>query len=185
MTTQTHYFLAVPLPQELKEELHLYMKELKNKYPFTRWVHPDDLHITLAFLGNMEDAQKVKLTSLIYDVAAQHHAFSLTLSDLGTFGNPQSPRIFWLGIEKSQYLNTLRKDVYDACEKVGFQLDSRPFHPHITLARKWKGPGSINQDSLSTYKDKKGSFEVNEITLYETHLNRLPKYEEKEIFPLV
>ncbi len=183
MTTQTHYFIAVPLPQELKEELHVYMKDLKDKYPFSRWVHPDDLHLTLAFLGNMDAAQKEKLISLMLDTASHHHPFSLTLSELGTFGNPQSPRIFWLGIEKSPFLNSLRKDVYAACGQVGFQLDSRPFHPHITLARKWKGPGSINQDTL--YSEKKGSFEVHEIILYETHLNRLPKYEEKEIFPLV
>ncbi|WP_339147320.1 MULTISPECIES: RNA 2',3'-cyclic phosphodiesterase [unclassified Sutcliffiella] len=185
MTTQTHYFIAVPLPKEWKEELHLYMKELKGKYPFTRWVHPEDLHLTLAFLGNMEESQKEKLVSLTLDVAAQHRSFSLTLSELGTFGNPQSPRIFWLGVENSPSLNSLRKDIYAACEKVGFQLDSRPFHPHITLARKWKGPGSIDQESLLTNSEKGGSYEVKEIVLYETHLNRMPKYEEKEIFPLV
>lgn len=183
MTTQTHYFIAVPLPKEWKEELQVYMKELKSKYPFTRWVHPDDLHITLAFLGNMEESQKEKLVSLIMDVAAQHHSFSLNLNELGTFGNPQSPRIFWLGIENCPSLNALRKDVYASCGEVGFQLDSRPFHPHITLARKWKGPGSINQDTL--HSERKGTFEVNRIILYETHLNKLPKYEEKEIFPLV
>ncbi|UAL46586.1 RNA 2',3'-cyclic phosphodiesterase [Sutcliffiella horikoshii] len=185
MTTQTHYFVAVPLPQPLKEAFHLYKKELKSHFPFTRWVHPEDLHITLAFLGDLEEGQKDKLTTLLKETVTNHQRFSLTLSDLGTFGNPQSPRIFWYGIEKSTELNLLRKSVYDACEMVGLQLDTRPFHPHITVARKWKGPGSIDHNLLPVHSSQKETFEVNDIILYETHLNRLPKYEEKEIFSLV
>ncbi|WP_404444632.1 RNA 2',3'-cyclic phosphodiesterase [Sutcliffiella horikoshii] len=185
MTTQTHYFIAVPLPKTLKETFHLYMKELKGHFPYTRWVHPEDLHITLAFLGNLEESQKDKLSTLLSKTATEHQRLSLTLSDLGTFGNPQSPRIFWYGVEKSTELNLIRKSVYDVCEMVGLQLDSRPFHPHITIARKWKGPGSIDPSTLPRHSSLKDTFDVNELILYETHLNRLPKYEEKEIFSLV
>ncbi|MGD6992600.1 RNA 2',3'-cyclic phosphodiesterase [Sutcliffiella horikoshii] len=185
MTTQTHYFVAVPLPQPLKQAFQLYMKKLKSHFPFTRWVHPEDLHITLAFLGDLEEGQKEKLISLLSKVALNHQRFSLGLSELGTFGNPQSPRIFWYGIEKSMELNLLRNSVYDACEMVGLQLDSRPFHPHITIARKWKGPGSIDNSLLPVHSSQIETFAVNNIILYETHLNRLPKYEEKEIFSLV
>jgi 2'-5' RNA ligase len=185
MTTQTHYFVAVPLPQNVKTEFSTYMKKIKNDFPFTRWVHPEDLHITLAFLGNVEPKQLDLLNPQLKEAAARHATFTLSLSELGTFGNRQSPRIFWYGVEKSQPLNDLRDDIFTACERIGISLDTRPFHPHITMARKWKGPGSIYQDNMPQASTLDHTFEVREAVLFETHLNKMPKYEEKENFPLV
>ncbi|QFT90252.1 2'-5'-RNA ligase [Bacillus sp. THAF10] len=185
MDTHTHYFLALPIPMELKEKLSLSMKNMKNELPFTRWVHPDDLHLTLAFLGRMEPSQKKRIMELLPNVVKQHEPFTIVLNNLGTFGNPQSPRIFWYGVEESEQLFSLRKSVYDVCQNIGFTLDTRPFHPHITLARKWKGPGSMTEDKLQSSSSLSQSFQVNNVILYETHLDRMPKYEEKEEFPLI
>ncbi|CAG9622144.1 RNA 2',3'-cyclic phosphodiesterase [Sutcliffiella rhizosphaerae] len=182
---KNHFFLAIPLPGSWKEEFSFYIQKINSKFPFARWVHPDDLHITLAFLGSVDEDQKEKLKVLLRKVAKEHATFPLSFSELGTFGNQHSPRIFWYGTEESYALHELRKDVYQACEKVGFQLDTRPFHPHITLARKWVGPGSISRDTLPEYSTIKNTFNVRSIILYETHINKIPKYEAKAEFPLI
>lgn len=183
MAINTHYFLAVPLPDELINKLSFYLKELQQELAFTRWVHPEDLHLTLAFLGVINDEDKKQLTEEMRTIAQHTQPFSLTLKDLGVFGNPQAPRIFWHGIVESIELNQLRDAVYQACERIGFSLDQRKFHPHLTLARKWKG-APFSEDCLTKSHAKTDIFKVEEFILYETHLNKLPKYEKKESFRL-
>ncbi|MFE7063986.1 RNA 2',3'-cyclic phosphodiesterase [Sutcliffiella sp. NPDC057660] len=183
MTLQNHFFIAVPLPDEWKNQMSVYLKELKGEFAFTRWVHPEDLHITLAFLGPVSEEKIAALKVSMEDIAQGTKGFSLTLDRLGTFGNPQSPRIFWHGIEGSADLNALRDLVYEACRKMGFELDRRSFHPHITLARKWQGPAFQHESSLSDLA-RRDTFIVKEIVLYQSHLHMLPKYEKIGIFPL-
>ncbi|MCA1319937.1 RNA 2',3'-cyclic phosphodiesterase [Bacillus tianshenii] len=183
MSTQNHFFIAIPLPEYLIEEMSIYLKELKNEFAFTRWVHPEDLHITLAFLGAGNEEKLAEIKDSMTAIAQDASGFSLKMSGLGTFGNPQSPRIFWHGIVESAELNLLRDRVYEACEKIGFDLDRRSFHPHITLARKWQGPAFQQYSALSD-QARTDTFKVKEFVLYQTHLHKLPKYEKIGIFPL-
>jgi 2'-5' RNA ligase len=183
MTLQNHYFIAVPLPDEWKNQMSVYLKELKEEFSFTRWVHPEDLHITLAFLGPVSEENIAAIKDSMRDIAQETKGFSLTLDRLGTFGNPQSPRIFWHGVEESADLNALRDRVYEACRKIGFELDRRSFHPHITVARKWQGPAFQHDSSLSDLA-RTDTFRVKELVLYKSHLHMLPKYEKIGIFPL-
>ncbi|WP_078379345.1 RNA 2',3'-cyclic phosphodiesterase [Sutcliffiella halmapala] len=182
MSLHTHYFLAVPLPESLINRFSMYIKDLQQDFGFSRWVHPEDLHITLAFLGVINDEDQKRLTNEMRKIAQNYQPFTLKLKDLGTFGNPQAPKIFWHGVENSESLSSLREQLYKACEALDFSLDQRRFHPHITLARKWKGV-AFSEDNLIESQVKSESFVVSEFILYETHLNKLPKYEKKEIFP--
>ncbi|MEI2325535.1 RNA 2',3'-cyclic phosphodiesterase, partial [Pseudomonas aeruginosa] len=112
---------------------------LKGSLPFKRWVHRDDLHITLAFLGAAEEAQLEKANRLIADQIGAFHVLPLVFDHFGTFGKKDEPRVLFAGIQESPPLSDLETMVAGCCLEAGFSLDRRPFHPHMTLARKWDG----------------------------------------------
>lgn len=186
--TKHHYFFAVKLPKETKEFLSAWMEERKGDFPFARWVHPEDYHITLAFLGFAEKSMLEEAMARVQSVLEKESSFALTLNALGTFGPAKAPRIFWADVESSDELRGIQQLVYRACAETGFELDKKPFRPHITLARKWNSGDAFDSASLLQIRERDGktfSFNVTEVVLYETHLDRTPKYHEYASFPLV
>jgi len=180
-----HYFFAVKLPSEAKRFIHQWVMTNKEHYPFKRWVHPEDYHITLAFLGNQEKEMLTKAIAAIAKIVEEEKPFELTFHQLGVFGNVTVPRIFWLDVKTCKQLTDIQKNVYNQCIKLGFALDKKPFRPHITLARKWDGPDPFQMNMLNQYSFQQSfSFSVNQIVLYETHLNQTPKYKEYHVFQL-
>ncbi|GMB09845.1 2'-5' RNA ligase [Thermolongibacillus altinsuensis] len=165
-----HYFLAVSIPDDVKERLGQFARQLEA--PFKTWVYPQDYHITLAFLGSASKEQLQQVSKNVSEIVKRHEKFSLELSNLHSFGS----RILWYGVHHEERLFQLQKDVYEACKKVGFSLDERPFTPHITLARKWMGESSIENDLFREKIRETIRFAVTEVVLYETHLDKLPKY---------
>ncbi len=187
MAEKHHYFFAVKLPKEVKIYLNKWVQMNEIEYPFARWVHPEDYHITLAFLGFADTEMLNHAIEQVKETLTHANAFNLTLNEFGTFGPEKFPRIFWADVNGSDDLKSLQKKVFNLCEQIGFKLDKKPFKPHITLARKWKADEPFNRDKLSQLHSKGGldfTFTVNEVVLYETHLDKTPKYREYEIFPL-
>jgi len=182
----THYFYALELPGKSKAILEETIHSMKAKMPFKTWVHPQDLHITLAFLGNAPEA-KIKAANESIEAALNNTpAFKLEVNHLGTFGRKDSPRIFWAGLEKSTQLNEVRETVFSACSAAGFTLETRPFSPHITMARKWAGEEAFQAgqlDAVNPFK-KELTFQAERVVLYKTHLGKSPKYEPITLFPL-
>ncbi|GIN60074.1 RNA 2',3'-cyclic phosphodiesterase [Robertmurraya siralis] len=180
MERTPHFFYALKLPQDAKAFLMRTSDRLRNELPFNRWVHEEDYHITLAFLGS---ATKEQLEASLTNVAREltiHSPFSLTIQDFGVFGKGDSPRIFWARLEKEEKLLQLRNSVYQSCIQAGFKLETREFQPHITLARKWQGEQPFSKVFLTG--NVPFTFQANEIVLYETHVEQTPKYEIKESF---
>ncbi|MEK4028418.1 MULTISPECIES: RNA 2',3'-cyclic phosphodiesterase [Bacillaceae] len=176
--SHNHYFFALPLPTELKETLHKQIQE--KQLPFSRFVHEQDLHLTLAFLGAAEEKQLETALSLVTSSVQDIEAFPLIIDSLGFFGKKTDPRIFWAGVKQESRLNELQSAVTAACREAGFKLDSRPFSPHITVARKWKGESPFQLPQLQLNK----KFLAETVVLYETYLDRSPKYKEKQIIQL-
>ncbi|WP_433743823.1 RNA 2',3'-cyclic phosphodiesterase [Falsibacillus pallidus] len=178
--TKPHYFIAVSLPKEVKQFLKQWCQENKNVFPFKKWVHWEDYHLTLAFLGEVPDRELLKVKENVSKAIAGFQHLPTSASDLGVFGNPDAPRVFWAGINVPEKLYKLQDAVKEAVESTGLQVDKKPFNPHITLARKWEGHEMFSSDELrkaSEAKLDKPSFSISEINLYQTHLDRIPKYE--------
>lgn len=182
----THYFLAIPLPEEIRTFIIRKRDEWKEGgvIPFKSWVHPEDYHITLAFLGHAAPKQLEGIKKNMPEIIHRHQNFSLRLTFPGVFGRSDSPRIFWYGLDREERLNSLQKDVFEECVKLGFQLDSRPYSPHITLARRWSGSGAFQKEKLTSQEEAPPAFTVSRAVLYQTHLDRSPKYETIMNFPL-
>jgi RNA 2',3'-cyclic 3'-phosphodiesterase len=187
MSDKTHYFLAVRLPDSTKDSLKKTCENLQKSLSFGRWVHPQDFHITLAFLGFANENQLASIKDLVPEYIQNEKAFALSISHLGTFGRKEQPRIFWAGVNESEVLQNLQQKIYLTCGNAGFQLEKRPFHPHITLARKWSGEESFQPAKLeqnNTFRKNPIEFQVTEVVLYKTNLLQTPKYENLITFSL-
>lgn len=187
MERKTHYFYAVKLPDEAKKVINEKCGKLRELFPFKRWVYWEDYHITLAFLGNGSKNQIEESVELVADAVKNEQSFQLAINKLDVFGRTSSPRIFWAGVEKEKRLFRLRDLVFEACENARFQLDKRPFSPHITIARKWDGSGEFSKQALletDPFLKEPFVFQVKEAVLYQTHMGRKPSYEAIEAFPL-
>ncbi|MER2192875.1 MAG: RNA 2',3'-cyclic phosphodiesterase [Solibacillus sp.] len=188
MERETHYFWAVRIPDDVKQTIHGELTQIKPIFQFKRWVDVNDYHITLAFLGSVNPQQLSSVIRLVGDAIKKQKAFMLEIEGLNVFGSQKSPRVFWGAVNEVKPLFQLQEIVHKTCLAAGFSLETRPYHPHITLARKWGGNEDFKMDDLVTHNPfgKKGlSFQVSEIVLYKSNLEKTPKYESIAAFSLV
>jgi 2'-5' RNA ligase len=187
MEKQTHFFFALKLPDSTKLQLKEHCERLQDTFPFQRWVHHEDFHITLAFLGFAPSNQLEAAINNVEETIPGFGSLHLNINRLGIFGKQDSPRIFFADTEVSNELQLVRQRVYAACIEAGFTLETRPFRPHITLARKWAGEKTFQREMLDVWKDLQPEpigFKGTEIALYQTHLDKTPKYEAVKLFSL-
>ncbi len=122
-------FIAINLPEDTKAKLLAY-QERWPELP-ARWTSKDNLHLTLAFLGNTSDQELEEICSRMKTIGERHKSFTLTLNCIMYGPDEKKPRMIWALLEKSPELSALQKDV----EKTLEQHDNESFLPHLTLAR--------------------------------------------------
>ena len=128
-------FLAINLEPDVRSAIVDATASLRAAAPTLSWVDETRLHLTLKFLGEQSADVVRGLSDSVSDVAARHRPFSLQLHDIGAFPNFRRARVVWMGIEREPRLELLHHDIELACEQLGFEVDGRPFRPHLTLAR--------------------------------------------------
>lgn len=132
----TRTFIALELDTAQQHFLGYSIRQGQQLLPDLRWVDPTGIHLTLAFLGELDDEKLKKAVAAATYAAAQSRPFSYRLSGLGTFGPAHDPRVLWMGIsELSGLLDMAQHTLTLALEQQGFAPDTRPFSPHLTLAR--------------------------------------------------
>src|SRR5229473_6307410 len=127
-------FVALEIPSSVRENLADLLTSLRAVSPQTRWVHPENLHVTLKFIGEVPEAKSSAIRSALAGVRSEQPV-TLDFRGLGFFPNEKHPRVFWAGIDASTNLKTLAANIDGATEKVGIPREQRPFSPHLTLAR--------------------------------------------------
>ncbi len=132
----TRTFIALEMHATLQSHLAGVIQRMAQVLPHLHWVDPVGIHLTIAFLGEL-DADQLAQTMQATEVAArQIKPFSYRLTRVGTFGPSRQPRVIWMGIaEPSGTLLRLHSILNEDLAHRGFTLDSRPFSPHLTLAR--------------------------------------------------
>lgn len=185
----TNFFFALTLPDETKEYIYEMTEEIRPEFPFKKWLHKADYHITLAFLGNAPDDLRERSMELVREALSDEESFALSLFQIGTFGERNSPRILWTGVTVQERLFDIQKKVYNASLEAGFTLDKKPFKPHITIARKYIGERRFSIEEL---QEKAGlaskgqhSFTASAVTLYQSHFGASPSYEPIFAIPLI
>jgi RNA 2',3'-cyclic 3'-phosphodiesterase len=164
----------------VKDELARAIGVLQPRIPSARWVPKENLHLTLAFLGAVEDGRVPQVSAAISDAVAGRAGFAVRLEGLGAFPSVRRARVLWAGLEDpTRGLAGLADSVAAALEAVGFPREARAFAGHVTLAR-LKTPGTVVLDEpLSPL-----AFSVGRIGLFSSRLGRPHAvYEERAMFP--
>ena len=129
-------FVALPLPDEVKEEIRRRTAGLQGELPRARWVRPEALHLTLAFLGETEPSLVAPLTTSLSAACDPFPPARCRLSGAGAFPPRGTARVLWLGVEAPAFLADLQRAVAEAVFPiVGKEPDRRPFRAHLTVAR--------------------------------------------------
>lgn len=127
-------FVALEIPSEVRKNLAALIESLRAVSPQTRWVRPENLHVTLKFIGEVPEP-KLPVIRTALASGGSEQPVTLDFRGLGFFPNERHPRVLWVGIEASPNLKTLAADIDGATEKLGIPREQRPFSPHLTLAR--------------------------------------------------
>jgi 2'-5' RNA ligase len=121
---------------DVPDALERLLGELRERFPRARWVRPENVHATLAFLGDTSRERIPDALDALAKAVADHSAFGVRLSGLGAFPSAGRPRILWLGLtEGAERLAALQMSIMQALSRAGFRSDEKPFVPHLTLAR--------------------------------------------------
>jgi 2'-5' RNA ligase len=128
-------FFAIELPEDVQDLLDEATTGLRAEAPDLAWVHREKRHLTLKFLGDVADDALPRLAEAADHAAARHGALDMSVREIGAFPNFRRARVVWIGVEQERRLELLHHDLELACEAAGFEVEGRPFRPHITLAR--------------------------------------------------
>ena len=167
-------FVGVELPDHVKAAAAAAVSAVRERvdraapHAAIRWVDPANLHITLWFLGEVDDTRTHRLTSVLTE-PVRTKPFTVQLDRFGVFPNAGKPRVCWIGLGSGiQELISLHAEVQERVVRLGFDADSRPYSPHLTVAR----VRDIRQAQVPALRELLGSatlaaeFSVMSLTLF-------------------
>ena len=129
-------FVAILLPDPLREAIAATIEQLRPLGPAVAWVPPRNLHLTLQFLGNQSEETLAEAEGALTEAAADSAPLAITLHGVGAFPGLERPRIFWVGVAQGALeARALQARVADALARRGFPREDRPWHPHLTIGR--------------------------------------------------
>jgi 2'-5' RNA ligase len=133
-------FIAVDL--ERPELVTSLLEELANLPVSLKLVKPEQIHLTLKFLGNVEEARVPEIVKVMYSAVEGISPFEVTLQGVGAFPSLRNANVIWLGLKNAALLSRIASRLEGSLKKLGFPPEKREFTPHLTLARlksKWGG----------------------------------------------
>ena len=170
-------FIAIELPEEVKTGLHRLQAELNlPQHTFIKCVAPEGIHLTLKFLGNISPQKVAEITGVMEQASQGISPFQLQITEVGAFPNMRQPRVLWVGIKgELDKLIGWQKRIDNGLAPLGFAKETRPFTPHLTLARVREGcsPGdrrSLGELVMKTPVKLNYSLEVNSLNLMKSQL---------------
>jgi len=129
-------FIAIELSEEIREALAQIQSHLKYSGADVKWVEKQNIHLTLKFLGEIDEKKCEKIKSALDKIAGSMHPFELTIKEIGAFPKIDYPRVIWVGLDKGVAESlVLAEKVDEEMSKLGFEKESRPFTAHLTIGR--------------------------------------------------
>lgn len=137
MTDLIRCFIAIEIPETIKNKIEAYIKDLHPFAPKIKWASKNALHVTLKFLGHQTPQNMEKIITALLLMKQNHGSFEITVSESGAFPAKKRPRVIWLGIQpvpRETFLN-LYAWIEERLSAIGIEPEERNFSPHLTLAR--------------------------------------------------
>lgn len=178
-------FIAIELPPEIKDFLAGLEKQLKSTSADVKWVEPANIHLTLKFLGEIDDIKYSQVKGIIEYAVKDKAIFNLRLHSLGAFPRISLPRVIWVGIDKGEVqTKEIAQILEEKTREIGIPAEERDFSSHITIGRVRSG---LNKEKLiqrlqelqaNPLKTENLEFPVTKITLLKSTLSpKGPIYE--------
>lgn len=180
-------FLAVELGAEVRSALGATQQRLKEssteallghgRTVRVQWVCPESTHVTLKFLGNVEESRIPDIEQAMSLVGDVHSSFSVEVGGVGAFPDIRRPRVLWVGVRDSEHrLTTLARDLDQALNEQGFPRETRLFRPHVTLVRIQEHARQVGQACAAGDAIDRdlvvGSLEVTALSLMKSEVHR-------------
>ena len=166
-------FLAIDIPSDIREGLTKIQNQLKALDLKASWVQPDNIHLTLKFLGNTEPGKIPQIVEIMNACVKSIVPFSLSITEIGAFPSLNRPQVLWVGLADLQRsLVSAQKNIDQNLSRLGYDADNKLFFPHLTLARikSSKGGQAINKNITNLPSEDKKPFSVKSIKLYKSEL---------------
>lgn len=166
-------FIAIELDKEIKKALSKIQDELKTTQADVKWVAPENIHLTLKFLGEIEENKIPKISQILKDISNQTKPFTIALSELGAFPGLKYPRVVWIGIaEGKAELLKLAELIEARLVQLKFPKEKRGFSAHFTLGRFRTGKNKdVLSQKLNTIKVPGLRQEIKSIALFKSTLS--------------
>lgn len=144
-------FIALTPPPDVQREVWNAFAPLRARPLPVKWVPPENLHLTLKFLGEVGAERQPEILGALATAAQGARTITLVVRGAGAFPNHRAPRVVWAGIEADPAIEILADRVERHCAPLGFPIEGRPFRPHLTLgragrdarARDWEGVAEL------------------------------------------
>ena len=173
MSQTVRSFIAIELPAAVLSLLDSVQQELKGLRLKARWVRPQNIHLTLKFLGNIDSGEIEKIGRAMVDATVDSAPFTLTIGGIGFFPDIKRPRVIWVGLDGAKpALFNLQRNLADRLAIAGFPKEERSFKAHLTLGRirQAVNPNIVDQ-AIQGYSDLGDlKFTVNRIILFKSDL---------------
>lgn len=165
-------FVALELSDTVRRELGRLQGKLGQVGCDVKWVAPKNIHLTLKFLGDVEEAKIDDIKNVLTRISSGEKAFKISLFKLGAFPSVNRPRVLWAGIDRGcAEVEKIASLAEEGLEKIGFPKEKRPMSAHLTLGRVKSGK---NKDALSakilSLEVRPVSSEINHIALFQSTL---------------
>lgn len=173
MTETLRAFIAVDLSESVRSSLGQVQEVLKRQRFRVKWVPPANIHLTLKFLGTIEEVDVEKISGAMAQAAKDRKVLSLVTKGIGVFPDLRRPRVIWAGLSgQLEMLQDMQRSLEGHLADLGFPKESRGFKAHLTLGRI---KGKIDSDLLKAAMSKFSGFEskpfdVNRIILFKSEL---------------
>lgn len=144
-------FIAVPASDQVRELVKETVGNLRGAGADVKWVEPENVHLTLKFLGNITPEAVENLRVTLRHALKGYKAFEVTAGRVGCFpGGGRAPRVIWIGLEGAvDLLKGIAAKVDETCAGLGFEREMRPFRAHLTIGRVRRGSGRLRELSES------------------------------------
>jgi RNA 2',3'-cyclic 3'-phosphodiesterase len=164
-------FVALEIPSTVRENLAALIENLRSISRDPKWVRPENLHVTLKFLGEVPDARVGTIREALGEILSEQ-SVTLKFRGVGFFPNEKHPRVFWAGIQASPNLARLAGGIEAAMEKCGIAREERAFSPHLTLARieSRRLPDKLLAGIAENMQRDFGTLQTNELHLIQSKL---------------